>query len=68
VLCRLQILTEAVQCEEDAAQGPSLDQMGPEAAVLWEDLQERAAMVASGELDLQHGFDDFRIVIGDNTL
>jgi hypothetical protein len=38
------------------------------AAELARQLRERQALVASGELDLEHGFDDFRLVLSDEGL
>ena len=66
--CALQILKDAVDCEEDALEGPSLDELGPEAQLLLEELRERQELVVSGQLDLERSFDDFRIAIGDDTL
>lgn len=63
-----QILQEAVHCDDDARHGPSVDELGPEAALLLEELRERQELVASGQLDLEHGFDDFRLAIGDASL
>ncbi len=67
----LQILQEAVQCSnadacEDAAMASTDVQR--QAALLVEQLRERQSMVASGQLDLENGFDDFRVVLGDAGL
>jgi len=41
---------------------------GGGAGELLRQLRERQALVASGELDLRHGFDDFRLVLSDDGL
>ncbi len=40
------------------------DKMDDGAKQLVENLLERQAMVSSGALDLENGFDDFRVVLG----
>lgn len=64
----MQVLQEAVSNEDDARCSPSVDQLGPEAALLYEELRERQELMVSGQWDIENSFDDFRLVIGDNTL
>ncbi|KIZ07853.1 hypothetical protein MNEG_0106 [Monoraphidium neglectum] len=63
-----ELLHEAVHNEDDARWGPGVDDAGPEAQLLLEELLERQRMVADGSFDLERSFDDFRMVVGDNTL
>ncbi|KAF8059443.1 hypothetical protein HT031_005248 [Scenedesmus sp. PABB004] len=64
----LEVLAEAVSNEDDARAAPSVDELGPEAAALLEELRDRQAALSGGELDLERGFDDFRLVLGDATM
>ena len=57
-----QVLRELVQADERV---PSLEEVDGPTRDLVADLQEHAAMVAEGLIDPVHGFDDFRLVIGD---
>jgi hypothetical protein len=63
-----QVLQEALTNEDDARHGPTVDELGPEAAALLEELQERQALMASGQWDPERHFDDFRLVLGDAML
>lgn len=45
-----------------------MDQLGPEAALLLEELRERQGLMASGQWSMEHSFDDFRLVLGDNLM
>lgn len=60
-----QVLREAVEADEPVAPYESLDES---ARLVLEELQERQALVSEGHLDLETSFDDFRIVLGDNTM
>jgi hypothetical protein len=62
------VLQEALTNEDDARHAPSVDQLGPEAALLLEELRERQALMASGQWDPERNFDDFRLVLGDAML
>lgn len=42
--------------------------MDPEARDLLESLLERQAYVNAGLIDLENGFDDFRLVLGEGSL
>lgn len=64
----LQVLQEAISNEDDARCAPTVDELGPEAALLYEELRERQELMVSGQWDIENSFDDFRLVIGDNTL
>ncbi len=68
----MELLQEAVQADEGPGGGGLGGQQGggmdPAALALLEELRERQAMVASGELDLERSFDDFRVVVGENGL
>lgn len=44
------------------------DEMDEGAKDLLDSLLERQAMVNAGLIDLENGFDDFRLVIGENSL
>lgn len=44
------------------------DSMDENSRLLLEELLERQAAVADGSFDLERSFDDFRLVLGDNTL
>lgn len=44
------------------------DEMDENAKDLLDSLLERQAMVNSGMIDLENGFDDFRLVLGENSL
>lgn len=63
-----QVLQEALINEDDARHAPTVDELGPEAAVLLEELRERQAMMSSGQWDPERNFDDFRLVLGDAML
>jgi hypothetical protein len=43
--CRMQVLQEALDNEDDARHTPTVDQLGPEAAVLLEELRERQVSI-----------------------
>jgi hypothetical protein len=60
-----QVLQEAVHADEPPVHEGRL---APEAQELLEELRERQQMVVEGGLDLEASFDDFRIVLGQNTL
>jgi hypothetical protein len=64
----MQVLQEAINNDGDDCSAPSIDQLGPEAALLLEELRERQQLMVSGQWDINNSFDDFRLVIGDNTL
>eukprot|EP00879_Flechtneria_rotunda_P012144 GHRR01012684.1.p1 GENE.GHRR01012684.1~~GHRR01012684.1.p1 ORF type:complete len:1253 (+),score=503.45 GHRR01012684.1:202-3960(+) len=64
----LEVLHEAVTNEDDARLAPTVDELGPEAALLLEELRERQELMVSGQWDIERHFDDFRLVIGDATL
>lgn len=64
----MQVLQEALTNEGDARHAPTVDELGPEAAVLLEELRERQAMMSSGQWDPERNFDDFRLVLGDAML
>lgn len=64
----MQVLQEAISNDDDARCGPTVDELGPEAALLYEELRERQELMVSGQWDIENSFDDFRLVIGDNTL
>lgn len=63
-----QLLHEAVHNEDDARWGPTIEEAGPGASELLESLLERQRLIAEGCFDLENSFDDFRLVVGDNTL
>lgn len=44
----------------------SYDEMDEEARMLLEQLRDRQAMLSQGVIDLENGFDDFRLSIGNN--
>lgn len=60
-----ELLQEAVDADEPVV---PYDEMNDEAKELLERLLERQAMVHQGSIDLQNGFDDFRVVIGEKSL
>jgi hypothetical protein len=65
----MELLQEAVQADEGLGGGPGGGgPLDPSSLALLEELRERQAMVASGELDLERSFDDFRVVVGENGL
>jgi hypothetical protein len=61
----LEILKEAVEADDPEAAAAEL---GPEARELVEALRERQALVNAGMIDLENRFDDFRIVLGEESL
>ncbi|KAL6753005.1 hypothetical protein V8C86DRAFT_2736475 [Haematococcus lacustris] len=61
----LEVLQEALAADEPHQ---AYDQLDPEAQALVDDLRERQWLVSQGHMDLKHGFDDFRLVLGDNLL
>ncbi|KAI8476007.1 MAG: hypothetical protein J3K34DRAFT_402638 [Monoraphidium minutum] len=63
-----ELLYEAVHNEDDARWGPGVEEAGPGAVALLEELMERQRMIAEGSFDLERSFDDFRMVVGDATL
>lgn len=58
----VQVLSELLAADDPLCR---VDEMDDDAQDLLADLLDRQRMVASGELDLERGFDDFRIVLGD---
>ena len=56
------VLQELVEADEPVR---SYDELEPRARELVDELRERQAAVVRGELDLEGGFDDFRVVLGD---
>jgi hypothetical protein len=57
-----EVLSELVNADEAT---PALEEVDAHTRDLWEDLQEQQRMIAEGLIDPVHGFDDFRLVIGD---
>jgi hypothetical protein len=65
------LLTTPLVLETDhCADEPTVpyDSMDPEAKELLDSLLERQAYVNAGLIDLENGFDDFRVVIGESSL
>eukprot|EP00198_Chlamydomonas_reinhardtii_P001113 XP_001690448.1 predicted protein [Chlamydomonas reinhardtii] len=60
-----QVLSEAVEADEPLVPVEAMDEGG---RLLLEELIERQEMIADGSFDLENSFDDFRLVVGDNTL
>ncbi|GLC42114.1 hypothetical protein PLESTM_001292900 [Pleodorina starrii] len=60
-----EVLREAVEADEPVLPYDSMDESS---RLLLEELLERQSMVADGSFDLEKSFDDFRLVVGDNTL
>jgi len=59
------LLKEAVEADEPVV---PYDEMSDEAKELLERLLDRQAMVNEGYIDIENGFDDFRVVIGEKSL
>lgn len=61
----LQVLRTAVDADETL---PSYDDLDDKAKELVEDFRERQWMISQGHLSMENSMDDFRVVVGDNTL
>lgn len=59
-----ELLHEAVNADEPVT---AYDELSEEAKDLIDSIRERQAYIAAGMLDPE-GFDDFRVVIGENSL
>lgn len=64
----LQVLAEAVANDDDARHAPSVEELGPAAAALLEDLRERQAELARGEFSFEGSVDAPMLVLGDGTM
>jgi hypothetical protein len=60
-------IVDCFVCDADEP-SPAYDELDDGAKDLLESLLERQAMVNAGLIDLENGFDDFRLVIGENSL
>ena len=60
-----QLLQDAVDADEPVV---PYEQLDPDAKELLESILERQAMINEGMIDPVNGFDDFRVVIGENSL
>lgn len=60
-----ELLKEAVEADEPLV---PYDEMSDEAKELLERLLDRQAMVNQGYIDIENGFDEFRVVIGEKSL
>lgn len=60
-----ELLQDAVQSDEPTQ---AYDEMDHEAKELLESLLDRQACVNAGLIDLENGFDDFRVVLGESSL
>eukprot|EP01023_Acetabularia_acetabulum_P000455 TRINITY_DN10175_c0_g1_i1.p1 TRINITY_DN10175_c0_g1~~TRINITY_DN10175_c0_g1_i1.p1 ORF type:complete len:341 (+),score=52.95 TRINITY_DN10175_c0_g1_i1:78-1100(+) len=52
----------------DADEGVRKEELDFESQLLLEEMRERQELISKGELDIEGGFDDFRIVLGQNSL
>uniref|UniRef100_A0A061RC05 Uncharacterized protein n=1 Tax=Tetraselmis sp. GSL018 TaxID=582737 RepID=A0A061RC05_9CHLO len=58
-----EMLKEMVAAEDEVQ---AYDDIPPESKRLIEEIRERQAMISEGLIDLENGFDDFRIAVGDD--
>ena len=61
----MEIIQESVESDEPAIRYDDMDTRSKE---LVEEIRERQQMVHDGLIDLEQSFDDFRIVVGENSL